>query len=379
MLSYFRSLKTNYPAIGIDCGSRLFKAVQLRPAGEGMEVVAAAAAPVPPAASLDVAALTEFFRGPVRRLLSVNRFRGRRVALSVPACHMHATSVRHTTDVTPDEESGAWLPFPESEALVRRVDAAQVRHVGVPRREVVSLAVRRQVIEHYTRAAAAAGMEVTAVTSEPEALLGALGGPDSRLMRLVVDLGLTGTRVYAAVGRRLLFARCLRMGGATLERDVADALGVGRDQTCALRTVLPPLGGAGDIADERLRKVDAACDTAVDRLTYELRLCHHYVSTFAGVPVHHIVFVGGGARHRRLWQRIATGVGLPARAADPLARLGRPARASPSTPGTDGAAPSTWTVAAGLAMDAVVVADVRAGGGTWMSEDSGLAHVAVPA
>jgi Tfp pilus assembly PilM family ATPase len=379
MLSYLRSFTTNHPAIGLDCGSRLFKAVQVRAAGGPAELVAAAAAPVPPAASLDATALAGLFRGPVRRMLSAGGFRGRRVVLSVPACHMYAASLRASAgDDEPDGGDRQWLPFPEAEAMVRRVDAGDLCRGGSARGEVVSLAVRRQVIQRYTGAASAAGLEVVGVTSEPEAVLGALalGGADSRLMRLVVDLGLTGTRVYAAVGRRLLFARCLRVGGATLERDVAGALGVGREQTCALRAVLPPLDGAGGIADEQLRKVDAACDTAVERLTHELRLCHHYVSATFGLPVHHIVFVGGGARHRRLWQRVASGVGLPARAADPLARLaGR--RTPPSIPG--GVAPSSWAVAAGLALDAAVATDGARANADAAAPRVSLVRLAVPA
>jgi type IV pilus assembly protein PilM len=366
MFSYLRTFRpAQYPAIGIDCGSRVLKAAQVRRAATGTELVAAAAADVPAGAAGDGAALTAFFRGAVRRMLADKGFRGRRVVLSVPASQMHTATLRRPIDGDGGDDEGGqgWEgpagshPFPPSEMFVRTVDAGEVRHDGRWCSEVVSLAVRRDVVERYARAAADAGLEVTGITSEPEAILGALAfaSPDSRLLRLVVDLGLGSTRVYAAVGRRLLFARRVPVGGAALERAVAAAVGVRPHDTCALRAELPPLDSGPVLEDQVQRKVDLACDRTVARLTQELRLSHQYVSAFAGIPVHHLVFVGGGARHRRLWQRIASGVGLPARAADPLSRL-LARRRSGAAPASPVARPG-FVVCTGLALDAATADD----------------------
>lgn len=363
MLSYLRNLTAQASApIGIDCGSRLIKAVQVLPGKGGFSVGAAASAAVPETALNEAAELARFFRGTVRPMLSSGGFGGRRVALAVPVHCMHLASFRRTRsefaagawEYEPSDAAiRGWLPFPESHALIRNIDAGEVYHEDGPRREVVSLAVRRDVVARYTAAAAAAGLEVTGVASEPEALLAALAlsGADSRLMRLVVDLGLSGTRVYAAIGRQLLFARRLRTSGAHLEHAVATSLGVGREASCALRCDLPSLDSGETVGDVRLREVDEACGQHIEQLVTELRHCHQYVSSvFSATPVHHIVFAGGGAKHRRLWQRIASGVGLPARAADPLSRMSRP---RPNATGAMGVpAGAGWAVAAGLSVGA---------------------------
>jgi type IV pilus assembly protein PilM len=357
MLSLLRKMAGAGPApLGIDCGSRLLKAVQLRSGEDGYELVAAAAAPVPGAAWEGAGALVRYFRQDVRRLLSSSGFRGRQAVLALPAHHMHATSVRegHAGGAAQDpwaQPTSEWLPFDASEALVRRIEAGDVYDAAGRRREVVTLAVRRPVVERYVEAATAAGLEVVGVTAEPEALLAALAlsGADSRLMRLVVDLGLSCTRVYAGIGRRLLFARRLRTGGRDLEAAVTAAVGVGPEEACSLRTRLPPLGAGGDDAfpDERLRKVDGACQETVFRLVTEIRMCLEYVSAvFGNTPVHHVVFVGGGAKYRRLCQRVASGLGLPARAADPLARLAP----QPLAGGTTAASGPVWATAVGLAV-----------------------------
>jgi type IV pilus assembly protein PilM len=375
MLSLFRKMAGAGAApIGIDCGSRLFKAVQLRREGNGYALVAAASAPVPGPAWEDAGALAAFFRRDVRRLLASNAFRGRQAVLALPAHHMHATSVRERPDdVTAGqgpEPAPEWLPFHASEAVVRRVEAGDVYDAAGRRREVVTLAVHRPVIDGYVAAATAAGLEVVGVTAEPEALLAALAlsGADSRVMRLVVDLGLSCTRVYAGIGRRLLFARRLRTAGRDLEAAVSAALGVGPEEACSLRSKLPSLDlGVETLPDARLRKVDQACQETVFRLVTEIRMCLAYVgSVFAATPVHHVVFVGGGAKYRRLCQRVASGLGLPARAADPIGRLAR-AEGPGGAPGGP-----MWATAVGLALQGARMAAPRG-----ESEPSGLEDNAI--
>ena len=387
MLSLIRKLNGTAPApIGIDCGCRLLKAVQLRPEGGTLGVVASAAAPVPDRVWDDAAALAQFFRRDVRALLASNGFRGRHVALALPAHHMHAASVRkeHQPETIPDETwedaSPQWLPFHASEAVVRDVDAGEVYDGGARRREVVTIAVRRPVVDAYVAAAAEARLQVVGVAAEPEALLAALAtGPDSRTMRLVVDLGFSSTRVYAGIGRRLMFARRLGTGGRHLERAVTSAVGVGPEEACSLRRRLPPLGRDGTLPDERLRKVDEACQETVFRLVTEIKLCLSYLAgVFAETPVHHIVFVGGGAKYWRLCQRVASGVGLPARTADPMARLAQDPQPVRGRHDQSSSGP-IWATAVGLAMQGARSGTAAAGGGAaaWRDEDAALRRVSL--
>ena len=335
-----------------------------------MEVVAAAAVPVPDAAHQEMAALREFFRGPVRRALSAGGFTGKALVLGLPARDMHASSAKREQPGSPggaadvgDEAASRWLRIPSARAIVRQIEAGDVRDNGTLRREVVTIAVRRAVVERYAAAAAAANLEVTSVASEPEALLAALahcGGRSAAALRFVIDLGFSGTRVYAGVGRRLMFARCLGVGGRQLEEAISYAVGVSREQTCELRAQLPLLHEVATPACERMRLVDAACDETVERLAKDIRLCHCYLAaTFPAAPVRDLVFTGGGARHRRLCQRVAEAVGLPARAANPLSRLAGAAHFTASLGNGRSVAGPAWLAALGLCAGAVATPEAE--------------------
>jgi Tfp pilus assembly PilM family ATPase len=359
MISYLkRFIGQRGGVIGLDFGSRVLKAVQVAQGERGVEVTAAASLGVPEGAR-DRAGMREFFRGPVRRLLASGGFQGRRVALALPAREMHASASRRGefgggggADAVSDDEAGRWLPFPSAHALLRHIEAGDVYEGGQLRREVVTLAVRRAVVDGIVDSASAANLLVQSVVAEPEALLHTLShasSPDARAMRLIVDLGYEGTRIYAGIGRRLMFARTLPVGGRVIEQAVAAAVGVAAVESCALRARLPTLDGSNlRPQDEHLRRVDEACDEAVGRLATELTLCHHYLSTtFRDTPVHHMVFVGGGARHRRLCQRIAKRVGLPFRAGDCMSRMRPHTRVAPGHGGTASGGPD-WSTALGL-------------------------------
>jgi len=174
----------------------------------------------------------------------------------------------------------------------------------------------------------------------------------------------------AGMGRRLLFARRLRTCGRDLEAAVSAALGVGPEEACSLRTKLPPLDHKHDaVPDERLRKVDQACQETVFRLVTEIRLCLGYVSAvFGNTPVHHVVFVGGGAKYRRLCQRVASGLGLPARAADPIGRLVR-------TDGAPAAGGPVWATAVGLALQGARMAAPVGASEPSATEDNAIARL----
>lgn len=376
MLSYFnRFIGPPAGTIGLDFGGRVLKAVQVCRGDGGLEVAAAAALAVPVGVWEDMAAMTAFFRGPVRRLLASGGFRGRRVVIALPAREMHACSTRRgelgggaASADTGDDVTARWLPFPSAHAVLRHVEAGDVYADGSLRREVVTLAVRREVVDRCLRAAASANLQVVAVAAEPDALLRALShayGPEAQVMRLVVDLGYEGARIYAGIRRRLMFARCVGYGSRQFEQTVAAAVGVAPDAAGDLVAGLPPLEAEPHRPrDGRQRRANEACDGAVKGLSAELRLCHQYLAaTFPATPVHHMVFVGGGARNRRICQRLAEAVGLPFRAADPASRMPRAAAAAAALQerGTDTAvAGPAWSAALGLSLAASAAGPVGA-------------------
>jgi Tfp pilus assembly PilM family ATPase len=83
-------------------------------------------------------------------------------------------------------------------------------------------------------------------------------------------------------------------------------------------------------------------------LTDETNMCVRYHDTmFPSSRVSNVVFIGGESRHRGLCQHIARGLRLPAKVADPLARVVRPG--TEKAVGVDLSQPQPgWAVAVGL-------------------------------
>jgi Tfp pilus assembly PilM family ATPase len=275
--------------IGLDFGTAHLKLVQMRgrttaDGREAAELAAAATVPTPVAAHREAAALETFFRETVGPLIERAGFVGRRVALALPAAHTFASQLRLAATASEQDVRHAvrchaqdWLPFPAGRATIRHADAGEVYEHGQPRREVLALAIRREVVERLLAAASAANLDVVSITPEPFALLAALAADDHPVLstapaRLLIDLGHAGSRVYAGSGRELMFARVLHASPREL---------------------------AG-----------------------ELRRCRQYLdATFPGRPIEEVVFTGGGAGDRAFCRTLAEAIGLPARRAKPKAAL----------------------------------------------------------
>jgi Tfp pilus assembly PilM family ATPase len=287
MFGWFdRSASKGILPIGLDVGAAQVKAVQLRQTERReAELVAATAGPgAGTAHAAGVAALDGYFRETVRPLLDRGGFSGRRVVMALPSAHTHATRLRlpafpdeSTVRETIQQHAADWLPFPARRALIRHIDAGEVYDGdGGARREVLALAIRRDIVERYLDAAGAARLEVTSVVPDPLALLCALEGSDGAPVRMVIDLGHAAARAYVAEGRRLIFAR------------------------------IPAAAAGGGAA----------------HLAAQLRFCRAYVdATFPARAVQEVVFTGGRAHDRGLCRTLAEAIGLPARLAKPKAAL----------------------------------------------------------
>jgi Tfp pilus assembly PilM family ATPase len=304
MLGWMNRSTNRVLPIGLDFGTAQLKVIQFRRTGErAFEQVAAVSIKTGISNAPSARDLGRFFRDSLRPLLDQAGFLGKRAVLALPAAHMHVTRlrVRAWCDESVCREivhhhALDWLPFPPSHGLIRRIDAGEVYDGHEPSREIILLAMHRELVERYLDAAASARLEVALVMAEPLALLCALAAEDTlgTPARLVIDFGHHGARIYAGKGRRLLFARILHAGMP--------------------RTHLPT----------------------------ELRRCRQYIDhTFPAHPLEELVFTGGGARDVELCRKLAEAVGLPARLAEP------------QMPGTH----TDWTLASGLSLSAARASD----------------------
>lgn len=294
--------------------AQVHRSAQSRPGeAEVMATASHAAAPPPH----DAAALTRYFREVVRPLLDRGGFRGRRVALALPAAQTHITRRRipfDRHDVSSELAASAteWLGFPAEQALIRHVTAGAVYEHGSRMREVVAFAVRRCTVDRYLGAANAAKIDVEAVMAEPSAILATLAEWPAATrpsgIRLIIDLGRASTRVYVAEGSHLLFAR-------TFPR-------------------LPA---------HRIRNGDVAPNDPIAHLIRELHSCRHYYdSAFATRSIGDVLLIGGGAADTTVRRAVVEALELPTSVPAPLPLPGR---------GAEGITPdATFLVALGLSL-----------------------------
>jgi len=353
-----RIVRTRALPIGVDLGSSAVKLVQLRRGPETMEIVAAAARPVPASSRRPVRARLDFLGKTIRQIVKDGAFAGRRCVLSIPAADTFVQHVKlpagadEAIPAALAEELRPKLPYPPEQAVIRHVVAAQIHGDGPARREVIAVCAPRERLEGYLAMARRCKLDVIAVNIEPCAIVECFGrlfrrAGDAQRAALFVDLGSGSTQVVLAHGSRIVFARNLPAGGDQLNEAVARGLQISPEDAARRRQALQ--GEDAEAAD--VDRVYGLLDAPVAALAEELTQClRYYESVFPNQPVERAIFVGGEAHDRRLCQAIAQRLNLAAQVGDPLAgvRSGNPKHVELDrrTPQPD------WAVAVGLGLGA---------------------------
>jgi len=382
--------------IGVDFGTETLRLAQVERIGGEFRLIAAATAPVPAAARDDNSVRFSFLKQTVRDLLTQGHFHGRRSILSLPASRMVIQHLR----LAPDDASrrGALhvalhdrLRTNVTDVLLRHLVAGQVEENGREFDEIIAMAAQRSFVDEFLHAAALAKLDVIAMNVEPNALVDCFSHVyrrriDSQLTSCYIDIGGAATRVVAARGSHILFARFLSIAGDSLNDAVARELQTTRDAARVLRIKKQMSAAAGspetrgrmtpaaDSAPARIdrgqltseicpalepdpkqmelhRKIDEACNPPVEALIAALRECQHdHEGTFPNSRIDRLIFIGGESRDRLLCQRIALALGLPGQVGDPLVRMGRISDIAVES-GIDRRTPQpAWAVAIGLSM-----------------------------
>jgi len=170
-------------------------------------------------------------------------------------------------------------------------------------------------------------------------------GEDSQRVTLFLDMGHACTQVVISHGAKLVFARNLMVGVHQLEEAAAAALDVAPAQVAAIRRqVEVDDQSAGDSAGV----YDAMAESLRDVGEEILKYLRYYDSVFPARPVERVIFLGGPAQDRKLCQRMAQQLGLPAQLGDPLAQV-----KSSASKELDCREPQpAWAVAIGLSLGA---------------------------
>ena len=248
-MRYFVQSWFNTPAspIGVDFGSDCLRLAQVEPADGEYRLVAAASAGVPPHVRNEPLSRFNFFVENIRELLTQGNFRGRRVALNMPASMMHIQHVRlPKMDEDGLKKALPWeirgkVPFDPTQAVLRHIIAGEIFHDQEPKFEVIVMAARKDLVEQLIASAAKARLDVAGINVEPKAVLDCFSRiyrrkGDFETATLFADIGCTATRAIITQGGRIRFARAVPIGGEHFSRAVASTLQIPLEQARLMRT-----------------------------------------------------------------------------------------------------------------------------------------------
>ena len=352
--------KTRTMPIGIDLGATSAKLVQLRKIENKLDLAVATAINIPESCQADPDQRMDFLSKRLRALVKSHIFKGRKCVISLPAA---ITAVQHVkTAKMPSAELDKalrWeldgkLPFDAADAVIRHVVAGETHHDNETELEVVVIAASRESIESYLEIARHCKLEVEALNVEPCAILACFARlfqrkGDAGRVTMYLDFGHACTQVVVAHGGDLAFAHNLMLGAHNMEFATGAALGVSAAEIHAARLRLQNAPGSLPEADELYEAMGESIETLVAEITKCMR---YYESVFPSKMIERAVFLGGQAADRRLCQRVAQRLNLPAQIGDPLARISGTGRSGKGTGIDRRQAQPAWAVAVGLGLGA---------------------------
>lgn len=381
--------------VGIDFGTASLKVLQL--SGEGpYALVTAGCVETPQHLFAKPRERLEFQFEALPKLVSALPLKGRRAVCALPSpftfCK-HAQFPRQDgmpVEVLADTMLSEQLGRDATTLIRRLVEVPTQNRAG--KGEYICIATGREIVEKLMKALKSAKLDVVGIHSEVEAALRAFHDvnrrtADQHRATLYLDIGCGTTQCFIAHGRELAFARTIDVGGAAMDACLADDLACSIEQARKARLAMPDMvaraqtravaaasarHAAGEdggvlVAEDRRSGATAPGEATIPEqadlpppsqalretleiLTDETGMSVRYHDAmFPDMRVSAMVFIGGESRHRALCQHLAHTLRLPAKAADPLARINR--TGAEKTLGIDVTqAQPGWAVAMGLCL-----------------------------
>jgi Tfp pilus assembly PilM family ATPase len=295
--------------------------------------------------------------------------------------------------------------------VVRTSEVCETTRDGTAKVEHIAFAMSRDDVMRYVELARRTKLNVVGVHGEISALVHAFDhvnrrAEDENISTMYVDLGYGGTKVAICHGAKLVFAKSISIAGRTIDTRLSEVRRCSLSDARAARlaegikpirigspapmNAVPAATAATTAADGGMAILRAAAAKAeadnavtmtasdrrgagaapalgsavpagaasnltnevretVESLSDELSMCARYhATTFRDRRIDRVVFLGGEARDTGLCQSLASGLRLPAKVGDPMARFLINGAAPKGLPDAQGTHPG-WAVACGLA------------------------------
>ena len=320
----FGSLRKRRP-IALEIGAESIRMLQLSESFGQLVVHAAGKWQFPDTAGSDPAVRREQAIGAISEMLQSGKFQGRRVVSALPCSQLHIKNVRlphmEAEDVARavEWEAREHFSFDVGPDEVKFLNAGQIRQGGEARDEVILLACPREVVDDHLDLLDRVGLTPEAIDVEPVAVFRTFErflrcGHDANAAGVIVDIEPDSTRVVAARGNTIIFAKRLDIGGRNLTEAVASQLNLSYDQAADLR--MHRTSGVGDNLWHSLAEALAG---GAESLAREISLCVRYCSvTFRGLRAGELTVTGQEASDDVLVGLLGDHLSIPCKVGQPL-------------------------------------------------------------
>ncbi len=225
------------------------------------------------------------------------------------------------------------LPIPIDEAVLDyQVLSEGVTAEGQPVRRVLLVVAYRDLVDGYARACKLAGLRLAGIDLEAFALLRALApgaapaGDTERSALVAVAIGSERSILAVSDGYSCEFTRVLEWGGASLTKQLAQALQLDFEQAEQVKTVLSLNEAPGAVQGLTIEQTAEAVEvlrTGLGVFARELlSSLQFYQSQADSLGIREVVLAGGTAQLGGLAEALQTLIGVSVRVGDPGANVG---------------------------------------------------------
>ncbi|MCP4376759.1 MAG: pilus assembly protein PilM [bacterium] len=357
--------------IALDIGTDSIKMLQLNESNGGL-VARACGQWQFPATIGDPDQRKEMIVEAVREMLRRGDFKGRRCVSSLSGGDVDVKNVRlkgapgQELEKALQWEAQGRFAFDVAPDRLKYLNAGQVRSGTETSNEIIMLAASEKSIEDHLAMLGAMGLEPEHLYPEPIAVFrmaqrSLRRQADQDTVSVILDLGVTATRVIVARGRNIVFIKVIDIGGREFDEAVAAQLNLDLSDAVELRArVMQEYAKSlsGNRKSDREDSGEARSDVdwtirdavrgKVEELAREIALCLRYCSvTFRGLRPNTVLLSGGEVYDPAVMELLNENLGIECNMSQPL----RGIDVSRVVLGMDRGMPMCqWAVASGLAM-----------------------------
>jgi type IV pilus assembly protein PilM len=182
----------------------------------------------------------------IKDMLYTGGFRGRRVNVSLPTGRLGIMNIRLPHMAPAElEQAVRWeakerFNFELTPDQVAFLNAGQVRAGNDIKDEIIMLAAGQEVVSEHLDLLDQAGLKPEHVDAEPVALFRVFERflrrrADEQAVSVIVDVGLSATKVVIARGRGIVLIKCIDIGGRKLTEAVAKRFNLSCEEAADLR------------------------------------------------------------------------------------------------------------------------------------------------